>query len=214
MLSGRITASYRPCGELRFRTQLFASGEREKVLRAQDEPTLSKAPKSKNYPDKPKSGSGFGCAPAQTIFTVYAKRFVQDAASVIESEYGKRVVFVTLTLPGSTEQSLEALCNQSAYVVQRMCQWFRDTAPGADWVYVWERQKRGALHLHVALACLNIECLRTIEAEIKEEWCYLMQKVGERSGVDMFARASGGTWATDWSEVRANAKPIRKSIAA
>jgi len=212
VLSAKLSLSYRPCGELRLKTRLFTSDERESVLKAQDAPLLSKALNSKSGVGNTKSTRGFGDQPNETIFTLYAKRFVEDAAAVLESLYGKQVTFTTLTLPGSTKDSSNALCAYSAYVVQRFTQWLRDNAPGSDWVFVWERQKRGALHLHAAIGNHDPIALRFIEKEVKEFWCLLLETVGRKSGVDLFARAQGGTWRNDWREVRANSKPVRESI--
>lgn len=212
MLRGRLLLEYRPCGELRVKTRLFSSDELSLQLGRQDDAPLSKAVNSKSSAGNIKSQKGFGQSPSPTIFTVYAKRFVEDAAAVIESLYGKQVIFATLTLPGSTDSANQALCDYSAYVVSRFQQWLRDTAPDSDWVYVWERQTRGSLHMHAAIGNKDVLKLRKVEALIKNFWCELLGLISDRANVDLFARAQGGTWRNNWEHIKANAKAVRKSI--
>ncbi len=93
--------------------------------------------------------------------TSHAKRMVKSCAHVLEKEAGKEnIAFLTLTLPGLSEEELET-CNKRFYEIMRqMCQWLRRRLNGADlndeYVCVTEIQSKRfkernevALHAHL-----------------------------------------------------------------
>lgn len=158
--------------------------------------------------------SGFGLLPRRTTFTRHAKRTVREGVAVLHELFGRQCVFATGTLPGSTPQALRAIACWSGYMNSRLNQWIRDTAPGAHVVWVWELQKRGALHLHAAIGAVDILELRRIERGFRDQWIRLLRTISERSGVDVFARGGGSSWASTPRMVRANCRPVRRNVAA
>lgn len=170
----------------------------------------SKAAKSKIDGE---GSPGRGSAPLPTKFGLRARRSVKEGARALEQRYGRRNIFCTLTCPGSTSSAVRAMSEWSARIVERLQQWIRDTASGAAVIWVWELQKRGALHLHAVIAHEDVQLLRRVERRWRR-YCYrLLQEVSRWSGVDVFARAEGGTWKDSPRVLRNNARPVRKSIA-
>jgi hypothetical protein len=77
---------------------------------------------------------------------------------------------------------------------------------------VWEYQKRGALHLHVAVRLQDgVECQR-LKNTWKRRWIALIDKIGERSGTDMFQKCDGTTWQDRRWVVRTDAQTVEKSV--
>lgn len=156
---------------------------------------------------------GFGILPNSSGIGRSARTRIREVGAVLDEGRLSRTVFLTGTLPGSTGESLRAIAEQSAWIVQTCTQWIRDTAHGALYFGVWELQKRGALHIHL---CVQVETdaeVRALLARWKSRWIAVLGAVGERSGVDCFARAGGTTWAAHKSITRTDAQIVEKSVA-
>lgn len=158
-----------------------------------------------------KPGFGSACRPKQ--FTKLARRRVQECVSVMEETYGKRCVFITGTLPGSSKRAMQALASFSGLVVQRFTQWLRDSGAGESWVLVWEFQKRGALHLHAVVASDDVLVLRKLERGFWKYWVGLVVRISQLAGVDLFETVNGGSWFALRRVVKANCRPVTKSVA-
>lgn len=125
---------------------------------------------------------------------------------------------VTLTLPGSTMQAKKCLASHTSWLMNRLLQVVRDFKKkhkiDISNFYVWEWQKRGALHLHMALGCedalITEECARAI----KTKWFNLLVELGELTDVDMFAKSSTFTWKNQPSAWQSHCMPIEKNLAA
>lgn len=159
---------------------------------------------------KPKSG--FGSQPLTTKFGTYGRRMVRNACGVLAAEFGRSVVFGTLTLPGSTQQARQALSSQSGRLVELLGHWLRSHSKTAKFVWVWEYQKSGALHLHFALGDSDILRLRFFERNFRQYVHKLFETLSRHSGVDMFARAEGGTWRGHVRVLKSRIETIRKSV--
>lgn len=156
--------------------------------------------------------AGFGRVARTTRFGKAAKALVRDAGALLDSQGRDRCSFLTGTLPGSTAGAVEALAAWSGWVVQTVKQWIRDTAGGARCFGVWEYQKRGALHLHLVVQAETEEEARLIRQKWKDRWIRILGSVGKRSGVDLFERACGGSWASEKWRTRTDAQKVEKSV--
>jgi hypothetical protein len=166
----------------------------------------------------PRAGnSGFGSIPRKTIFGLPARRQVKRIAAVLDtlgSSPGD-LIFFTGTLPGSTDSSLLALSQWSGFVVHRFKAWMHDISNRYNCLYVWEWQKRGALHLHLVVFESNKNYRKKIFEGMKAQWIRILEQVSNRSGVDLFARRYGkGSWRGKFDKIRARAEWVRKSVAA
>jgi hypothetical protein len=79
-------------------------------------------------------------------------------------------------------------------------------------VWVWEFQKNGALHLHFALGDTDILKLRYFERNFQSYVHKLFETLSRHSGVDMFARAGGGSWHGQVRVLKSRIETIRKSV--
>jgi hypothetical protein len=160
--------------------------------------------------------SGFGLLPRPTVFGLNARRQVKRLAAVIDglAEKPGDVIFFTGTLPGSTPKSMLALSQWSGFLAHRLKAWMHDIDSEYKCLFVWEWQKRGALHMHAAVYVENIANRNRIYNEFKMQWIRLLESICERSGIDVFARGSGkGTWRGHYSKIRAEAEWVKKSVA-
>jgi hypothetical protein len=118
---------------------------------------------------------------------------------------------ITLTLAGDTPEAFEAIAKYSGYAVNRIFQPIR-RIDGDDvaWFFVWEYQKRGALHLHIALfhpdKAVSKECGDTVIIK----WIEVLKDIQERSGVDMFVRRDRKSYASPENYQNVN-QEMRKS---
>lgn len=159
---------------------------------------------------------GFGGDPKPTKFGNNARRTLLRAGGALELLHGgaKRVLFLTGTLPGSTDTAMDAIARYSSYVVDRLKTWLHDNGGTSYSMYVWERQKRGALHLHYAVYIEPGQDGRRIYHGFKGYWYKLLCAVSTKSGVDLFAKKRGGTWKNNPKVVQAKAVWCDRSVAA
>lgn len=96
---------------------------------------------------------------------------------------------VTLTLPANHQDAFIALAAYSAYAINRLLQpTRRDWGKSALWFFVWEYQKRGALHLHFALFHEDIEECEKMANRMIEQWHKVLCDIGEMANTCMFSR--------------------------
>jgi hypothetical protein len=212
---GLVSVSQEASGEIRLSLRLPGRSPRRgsqrlpAVAKRAGCAHLSIAPNSENEAASQSSGSSL---PRVTIFGAYAKRSVKNACGALGRIFGKRIVFATLTLPGSTETARAAIATASKNIVERLNHWRLEIAPESLWVYKWEWQKSGALHLHAAIGSSDIRELRRLEAQFKN-FCYgVYERLSESMGVDFFGRHSGGSWRNHPEVLRARIEPVRKCV--
>jgi hypothetical protein len=89
---------------------------------------------------------------------------------------------------------MSVLSRWSGWFINRLKQVFRNWSkyhPAAHECFVWELQKRGALHLHWVIGCdVDVEKL---SIRLKDKWYELLKEVGDKEGIDMFARKGFGS---------------------
>lgn len=151
-----------------------------------------------------------------TRFGLAAKRTLLRIGGAI-TEYDPcpgHGIFITGTLPGSTPAALAAMAEYSSWIVHRVKAWIAKRLPGKLDFYVWELQRRGALHLHYFVHCPDPEIRAGIIAGWKDEWVRLLLRVGHESGCNMFQRGFGDRRIHAFSVVQAYAQEVTKSVAA
>lgn len=128
-----------------------------------------------------------------------------------------KCAMLTATLPGSTDAAMRAIASWSGYIMNRIMTWIGDQSDGlAVTLWVWEPQKRGALHSHILVACTNPELVRPIMAAWRMFWFDLLHDVSAKSGVDLFERSpelGGGTWKDNPDAIQTDAKWLDKTAA-
>ena len=143
------------------------------------------------------------------------RRKISDTVAAIEKEYGKENTrFVTLTLPASTPEAFETFARWSAWIVdilnKRLTRFL-----GADHarVWIWEYQKRGALHSHLYIGkSKGIDSLDDLI--FRSWWVDILGNLSDKTGVDLFRKNESHTWRDDPSKVRVEVAKVRKSVSA
>ena len=123
-------------------------------------------------------------------------------------------VFLTGTLPGSTPQAMAAIAKHADYIVDRLKSWLSKRVLDRYDFYVWELQKRGALHLHFCTHIPKRSVREEVIAGFKNEWCNLLDAVGNLAGCDMYKRGFGDQRSHARGAVQAYAQEVKKSVAA
>lgn len=125
----------------------------------------------------------------RTSLSRYGKRQVLRSGSCFDSSVQTERLLLTGTLPGSSSKAFRALAEFSSYASKTLTNWITRRQPGAAWQYVWEYQKRGALHIH--LVCeLSIHSASYIRSHFKDEWNRILRSICRFSQVDLFAKTS------------------------
>lgn len=174
----------------------------------------SKAPqKSRKSEDGLKPG--YGGLPRFQRFSTYGRRTLLRSGGALESAHPhNECAFLTLTHPGSTRESMEVLARYSAYAVQHLKNWLGKRIPGNLSMYTWEWQKRGALHLHYVVHCPDAQVYQYIEKNLKDEWIRILDAIVKESGVDIYRKSSGFSWASNKEVVKVDCQRCEKSVAA
>lgn len=155
--------------------------------------------------------SGYGWTPDGRVFGGAARRKLKEFGALLDSGPLEHCAFLTGTIPGSTVDALMAVATWSGWLTSRLSQWLRDRFPGAVFFGVWEYQKRGALHMHLIVRCIDAIDIRRLMDMWKKRWCRLLDGVSTRAGVDVWARPDGTTWDAARWKVRTDAQVVERS---
>lgn len=163
--------------------------------------------------DSPKVG--FGRPGEGNGFSTNGRRRLMRAGAVLDSlaETPNQVLFCTGTLPGSTYESKLAIAAWSGWAVNAVKAWFAKRVPAKHDMYVWEFQKRGALHLHYAILVKNEATRARIISEWKQQWERIIDGIGSKAGVDCWRKNANYTHANNKSVLQADCQECTKSIA-
>lgn len=139
---------------------------------------------------KVKSLRGYGDRPNVSYFTHKSGQKVRECGAAIDilcNGDPKKCRVVTLTLPSSGHEAYDALSRYSGYATNRLFQVIRRSEYHAHcyWFYVWEYQKRGALHLHICLFHEEPEVSERLGEEIISQWRILLCDIRRLSGVNL-----------------------------
>lgn len=133
------------------------------------------------------------------------------AIDLLMKEQGGAARVITLTLVGDTRSAFECLAANSAYVVNRLFQVLRHNFKDCkNYFFVWEYQKRGALHLHICLWHRIQNLAAKAGAQIVQKWYQILKEIQEKTGVDMFVRRDKKTY-TPKRKWQSRNEPMRKS---
>lgn len=153
-------------------------------------------------------------------FTLNAKQKILEAGAVVDRDCGKEASFeLTLTIPGGGYEVFQVVSQWSGWIVNRQTQIIRRLeAKGYKiyWFYVWEHQKRGALHQHW---CISIPDSPTdayfLAKQIRAKWFELLQELSAKTGVDLFKKkGSFWSWKNTPEVWQSSISQVRKSVAA
>ena len=94
----------------------------------------------------------------------------------------------TLTLPANHQQAFECLAARSGSIINSLFQPIRRLYPDTNcWFFVWEYQKRGALHAHIAHYHPD-ECEGMLIGNIIiEQWHKILCEISKETGIWMLS---------------------------
>lgn len=161
---------------------------------------------------KNKGGWGFQAKP--TIFTRNARHRLLEAGAVMDAECGQNTYEVTCTIPGSTPEAFQVVADWSGWICDRLLREVRRFTNPLHWFYVWERQKRGALHIHFAIGGGDISDVKKAACQLEYMWFELLLELGEKTGVDCFRKDRKFSWRDRPEKWQSHVSPINKSCAA
>ena len=163
---------------------------------------------------KSKNRGGWGFAPKPTTFNKNSRHRLLEAGSIMDELFGRNVCEVTCTIPGSTTEALRTVSMYSGWIMNRLTQIVRDCKSNPAWFYVWELQKRGALHLHFAIGCSNLPDAVRLAQEIEFKWFELLLELKDKCDVDIFRKNAKWTWRDKPQSWQSHVLPVYKSVAA
>lgn len=161
--------------------------------------------------DKPRPGHG--TLGRGYSFSTYARRKLIRAGAVLDGFDTSLTLFLTGTLPGSTDESFRAIASYSSYIVNCTKAWIAKRVSSKLDMYVWELQKRGALHLHYVVHCSSVAARDYILSQWKAEWIRILQSVATKSGVDLWRKTARFTHASNKQVTKTDAQIVTKSVA-
>jgi len=119
----------------------------------------------------------------------YGRRQILRAGSCFKSDLETKRLLLTGTLPGSGPKPFRALAEFSSYATKTLTNWLTRRVPACLWMYCWEFQKRGALHVHLVVEMPVIQA-EYVERFFKDEWNRILRAISLKSGVDLYAKTS------------------------
>ena len=148
-----------------------------------------------------------------TGFSRYGRRVLQCALGLMDKVLPREeILFITLTVPGGTTAAFRAIAANSSRLVHNFKAWINKRIPSKLDAYVWEYQKRGALHLHYVLHCPNKESREYIETNCQSQWIRQLDRLSEETGVDVYEKLDGSSWKHCKSVVRVAVETVKKSV--
>lgn len=159
---------------------------------------------------------GYGGRAKKTVFGARARNRLLRAGGALDSlgAPASDFVFLTGTVPGGTAAAFRAIADCSALAVKRLKDWVNKRVRSPYDFYVWEFQKRGALHLHYCVYVPDATARAYILKNFKEQWQRVLEAVAVASGTDMWMRRDGSYHRTGKHVLQAYAQVVRKSVAA
>lgn len=155
---------------------------------------------------------GWGNLSRPTKFTKNARHRLLEAGAVVDAACGLNAWEITVTIPGSGYKIFNAVASWTGWIMNELTRELRK-AKCTHWFYVWELQKRGALHLHLLIADpeRNLYCLAK---KIELRWWGLLQSLSQKLSLDLFAKSKSVTWKHRPQKWQSHVSQIQKSVAA
>lgn len=150
-------------------------------------------------------------------FTRHSGQKVRESGAAVSIACGKEMRFaheVTLTLPANTTSAFTALAAYSGYAINRLFQPIRRKyGEMCLWFFVWEYQKRGALHLHICVYHPDEMEGLMICSQLIEQWHKILVDISELSQTCLFT-AKQGDRCTIRTSHQHHTSPIKKDVGA
>jgi hypothetical protein len=139
---------------------------------------------------EPKAKAVFTHSHKRTKFGKAAISRIYDAAGALDRHDSERsnYLFLTATLPGDTEEAKYGIAEYAHEIIDGLKSWLSKRMQNRLEFYVWENQKRGALHFHYCIYVPDIQIQKKIAAEFKAEMVRLYNGIEKNHGCNLWGR--------------------------
>ena len=169
---------------------------------------------TKKVQQAPKTAQGEACRIwRKKTFSANARSRLLAGGSLMDRN-ASRVAMLTLTVPGSGCSVAAAMASYTSSVINRILQVVRRSYLSSQWMYCWEFQRRGMLHLHLAIQTDSERETWRLCRRMRTMWYKCLMEISDSGPVDMFRKNKRVThrhnprvwqWDIQW---------IRKSVGA
>lgn len=164
----------------------------------------------------PKKHSMYGMTQKPKVFSKLARHRLLEAGAVVDKLGLKdSSSLLTLTLPGGTPEAKDALARWSGWIVNRQTQFLRrdKRLKNCHWFFVWEWQKRGALHQHWCVSADTYELAQLATLAMKDAWYKCLDEISMKEGIDMYLKEGGSnSWKHSPDKWVWNEQKVKKDV--
>lgn len=161
-----------------------------------------------------KTRTGWGIPNKPKRFTSKSGQHLRECGAMVDKlTWGNPDLcrVITLTLPANTHEAFSALARHTAYLINGLFQPVRTASFETAWFFVWEYQKRGALHLHICLYSENKEDSKKLGDTLIFQWYKMLDFIQAKTGVNMFASTDSNHCKVVKYEAKCLNQEMRKS---
>lgn len=151
-----------------------------------------------------------------SAFSKRGRHKILEAGGAVEKK-GKQdeCLLLTVTIPGGGREVYDAVARWSGYICNLMTQQLRNYDRGNEgkeergFFYVWELQKRGALHLHWCL----VGYPESVAIACKDAWYRALYTIGGEEMINLFESDRGKDWSNHPQFWQWDIQKTKKSVA-
>lgn len=131
---------------------------------------------------------GYGLSPKIKYFSARAGQKIRESGAVLDrlcEGQLDRCRVITMTLPSSTPAAYKAISDYSGYAINRLFQVVRRSPIAFEWFFVYEHQKRGALHLHICLYSESPDQSEAMGNALGKKWYEILKDISRQCGENL-----------------------------
>lgn len=123
-------------------------------------------------------------------------------------------LFLTATLPGDTDEAKWGIAEYSHEIIDGLKSWLSKRLQSRNEFYVWENQKRGALHFHYCVHCPDREVQAEITRNFKRQMVRLYDGIKRKHGTNLWGKWSNRSTRYRTAILQARTEVVYKSVGA
>lgn len=152
----------------------------------------------------------------RTSFGLDAKRRISRAAGALDrlDSDVSNYLFLTATLPGDTDEAKWGIAEYAHEIIDGLKSWLSKRLLDRKEFYVWENQKRGALHFHYCIYCPNKSTQAEITANFKAQLVRLYDGIQEKYHCNLWGRYGDYSNGDKIAILQARVEVVYKSVGA
>lgn len=165
---------------------------------------------------EPPSNGGLSNSHKRTEFGRGAIARIFDAAGAMDREAPgpQDYLFLTATLPGDTEEAKWGIAEYAHEIIDGLKSWLSKRMLNRLEFYVWENQRRGALHFHYCIYCPDKSVSDFVIRNFKEEMVRLYDGIEKKHGCNLWGKYGYFDAAGKAKILQARVEVVYKSVGA